>query len=473
MKKLISLLFVSVLIGCGGGSPQTPAIQPTVSLSSTNETGYVNPLVTLTWTSTNATSCTLNDPTNSTVPTNGSVIKPFANFLKSNVTITCVGGSGTTPVTASVSVPNFSAPATLQAGKYRLTLLDYRYEGGAPEFNVYGNDIASLDGMKILIDRAKNVGFNGFILTTQASIDPNTGLISYTVDKTVVKTLPKDFWKVVDYIKSQGMYVWISITIVDGKLDIPVKYTFNNFSKEVLFKSVTDYSVGLAAIAQQHKVDGLLMEGQHLDTQEFQPYWTDMVSKLRMSFSGKLALSSYGETPIIALFDYFNYLTYNALSNTPIYDLAKIVSLYNNDTQGLDEPKLLRNIYNKYGTKIMISFNSLSADVGVGLAPPDYWTAMVTNIFTTTPYSKPALSNKMKILKIQAFLEMVALQISDITDGVAIEGFSPWLEVTKFSNPTNPLYPYYADGANLTEDIDAQKVLNSYFSKPWGYHTLQ
>jgi hypothetical protein len=42
-----------------------------------------------------------------------------------------------------------------------------------------------------------------------------------------------------------------------------------------------------------------------------------------------------------------------------------------------------------------------------------------------------------------------------------------------FSKPGTGIYHYYCCGVDLTNNTDAQKTLNFYFSKPWGYATLQ
>jgi len=83
------------------------------------------------------------------------------------------------------------------------------------------------------------------------------------------------------------------------------------------------------------------------------------------------------------------------------------------------------------------------------------------------------VNSRIQLLKIQAFIEMIHRNLPDITDGMAFNEFAPWLEEVAFSKPDNPVYVYYCCSWNLTHDLDAQKTLNSYFSKPWGYSTLQ
>jgi hypothetical protein len=341
--------------------------------------------------------------------------------------------------------------------------------------NVYGNQTTSLDAIKILVDRAKNVGFNGIVLDMQAPINAKTGLISYTDSgpSSIKKTIPKDTWRVVDYIKSQGLYVWIKIEIADSITDCRPDFTINNVSASVVFNSYSEFSTTIATTAQQHNVDGIFLQGVPLDTVEYKNYWANVVSKIRSVFAGKLGLSAYYETSVISLFDYFNYGASAPLSTTPIYDLAKIVSLYSNNVFGLNEVQMLKNVYSKYSKKIILTSNYSAADNGVNYDPPGFWTAMLTGNFVAPTTAFSPTNTQMKLLKIQALLELIGTQLSDVTDGVTFIGFSPWLELTDFSNPNSALYKYYASAGNLTEDLDAQKVLNTYFSKPWGYHTIQ
>ena len=85
-----------------------------------------------------------------------------------------------------------------------------------------------------------------------------------------------------------------------------------------------------------------------------------------------------------------------------------------------------------------------------------------------------SFTNTMQLLKIQAFFEMVGLKVADITDGIILNEFAPWLEDKNFSDPKNKhVYYYYAYSSNLTNNLDAQKTLNYYFSKPWGHTTPQ
>ena len=445
---------------------------PTIKITINSPSDVVNPPISITWNTTNTSSCFFSDAPNTALPSNGTIIKSFINLLDSTLNITCIGAKGNTVTSNYITAPDFDPVASIKNGKFRLARLDYRYDTPSSEFNFSGYQTTSFEAVKIIVDRIKKIGFNGVALEMQAPINSSTGLIGLRDQSNVIKDIPRDTWRVIDYIKSQGLYIWIGIQAVDSITDITPNFTFSNFSKQTLFNSWSNYSVALASIAQQHGVDGIFIDGSRLDTAENQNYWTEMTINLKKVFNGKLALSTYHDSPVISMFDYIDFMLLSALSNVPNYDLATVVSYYNRDANNYNQIQPLRDISLKYSKKLILTLGSQAADIGVNLSPPNFWDAIQTNNFTTPTTALIPLSTRMKVLKIQAFLEMVGMQLYDFADGVTFLEFAPWLEDIKFSNPKSSVYIYYADGWNLTEDLNSQKLLNSYFSKPWGYHSL-
>ena len=108
-KNIVSIvaasLLTSVLVACGGGGGGgTPA--PTVTLNSSSTSVYQGDSVTLTWASTNATSCTASDGWIGSLATSGTSAQTPISVGQVTYTITCtgIGGSAAKIVNLTVAI---------------------------------------------------------------------------------------------------------------------------------------------------------------------------------------------------------------------------------------------------------------------------------------------------------------------------------------------------------------------------------
>ena len=108
ITSLGALAAVSVLSACGGGSSSAPAAPaaplPTTTLGTSSQTINAGGSTTLTWSSTNATSCTASGGWSATLAASGS---RSTGALTANTTfsLTCTGTGGTSaPATATVNI---------------------------------------------------------------------------------------------------------------------------------------------------------------------------------------------------------------------------------------------------------------------------------------------------------------------------------------------------------------------------------
>ena len=107
VSNLLVLIFV---IGCGGGgggggTPTPSEPSPTSSLSSSSSSVLIDTAVTLTWSSTNATSCSASGTWSGTKATSGSEDVTIATPGNNQFTITCSGAGGSRA--ASVTVEGY------------------------------------------------------------------------------------------------------------------------------------------------------------------------------------------------------------------------------------------------------------------------------------------------------------------------------------------------------------------------------
>lgn len=408
-------------------------------------------------------------------------MKLFLSILVAIGLVGCGGGgssdtSQSTVALASAPLETFQAPAVLTNGKFRLAKIDYRFDTPESNKNSKGYHTTSYQVVNPMIDQIKKIGFSGVIFQLQTSVNKDTGQVSTTDQLPNIKTTPKDLWKVVDYAKSQGLQVWLSLQISDSVCDCNIIPDFNKYTEQSMFDSIVAFDKPIAKLAQQHNVDGIFIsEGNYsLEDDVHLPYWRYLIAEIKSVYSGKLSYATHiiKPTAIWHYVDYPSVFMSGALSKTPIYDLKSIVNLYNDDINHINQVETLKRLYNIYGKKFILTLGATMADQGVGMMPDDFWSMTDTNTWVATTLPTHYTNDTIQLLKLKAFFEIVHWQLSDVTDGIAFIEFAPWLENVNFSDINNPVYKYYCCGWNLTNNVNAQKVLNMYLSKPWGYITL-
>lgn len=391
------------------------------------------------------------------------------------------GGSGSPALKPSDTSPAvvesvFLSPTSISADKHRLARIDYRYDTPISNKDINGYHTTSFDSLKLMIDRIKQIGFNGIILTLQTPINKNTGKVDYYSVLDVDKHIPKDTWKVVDYINSQGLNVWLSLQIVDSVTDTFLTTDFTKYTEQQLFNNIIEYQIPIAAMAQQHNVYGIFIsEGNYnLESYDHLFYWQQLISELRKTYKGKLSYATFllEPTSIWNHVDYAAIWLNETLSATPVYDLKSIVNLYSNDARSINQVQRIKDFNMVFGKKFIILTSPSVADDGVNSAPHNFWDNMVLGTFITNDTSYRT-DKKMQLLKISAFFEMVSRDLINVTDGVGFTEFAPWLNHVGFADPNGVVYKYYCCGWTLNDNIDAQKTINYYFSKPWGHLSIQ
>src|ERR1700678_4447561 len=123
MESMRNLSLISLILGisvtftnCGGGgsSPPVTGVPPTVSLSSNSIDVFVGQPITLTWSSTGATSCNAGGAWSGTQPVSGSQSVTPTTAGNSTYTLTCMGagGSANESVMIGATTPSLSLTDT-------------------------------------------------------------------------------------------------------------------------------------------------------------------------------------------------------------------------------------------------------------------------------------------------------------------------------------------------------------------------
>lgn len=96
---------------------------------------------------------------------------------------------------------------------YRSAVLDMRFD--QPDFNNQGMLVNSYHAVTLYIDKINCVGFDTVVFQTNTPIDTVTGaLMLYDPDASHYnrnKSIPQDFWPLVDYAKKKGLTVFIKL----------------------------------------------------------------------------------------------------------------------------------------------------------------------------------------------------------------------------------------------------------------------
>ena len=223
----------------------------------------------------------------------------------------CGGGGSAQPEPESKPIipkliSQFETPATISADKFRLAKIDYRYDTPKNQFDINGYHTTSFESVKPVVDKIKQIGFTGVILLLQTPINKHTGHISLNDVSNSDKTIPKDTWKLVEYAKSQGLQVWLSLQIVDSVTDVLLTPDFNKYTEQSMFNNIIEYQRKIAITADQYKVQGIFIsEGNYnLESYEHLFYWQQLISEIRKVYSGKLSymkLPALSRSPVIPI----------------------------------------------------------------------------------------------------------------------------------------------------------------------------
>jgi hypothetical protein len=215
--------------------------------------------------------------------------------------------------------------------------LDWRFDQ-PNDFNLLGQNVASLAAVKPIISQIKTDGFNGLVLNTNVPIDPKTGKLTLYDNIpgafNTNKNLPKDTWAVVKYAKKMGLAVSINFNIVNYHDDsaITASAVGGGFSTDTFFKDVAAYESKIAKTAKANGVSvigiGTFQNG--FDTNDYKNQWQNVVTAIRKNYSGKLTYSSDS-------------------SDTPLWSMVDIISLNarNNLNSKLDSMNSLSDQYHK------------------------------------------------------------------------------------------------------------------------------
>jgi hypothetical protein len=181
LGAVLGFLTTAILAGCSGESPGTPPpVPPTVVLSAKETSILIGSSITLTWSSTHASTCTASGSWTGAQDTNGNIELTPSQTGAETFTLTC-RGAGTTSTAKSVTVniilpPEYATmpmiPAELPLGSgigcapYSDSMVTGQCITAATQISVSHPAVQSLAGFEVSAGSASELGLNPGVTTS-------------------------------------------------------------------------------------------------------------------------------------------------------------------------------------------------------------------------------------------------------------------------------------------------------------------
>lgn len=369
------------------------------------------------------------------------------------------------------------------SAKFSTTSVDLRFDQS--DRTVNGHLVNSLEAVKPVIDRIKANGFDAVTLQTNIPIDVKTGAIDLWAEELQYnqdKSIPDDYWKIVDYAKSIGLQVIVKAEIVNSLNDGWINQGTNlgnNWSWTKFFESVTNYEASLSLLAQQHKVDGFYVgyNNNGITGENFRSQWQHIVDVVRQNFKGSLLYSAdYNQKSVVwDMVDIVGICANPVLSTTALTDVEEIISRYSVAEAGYRSNivEAFNSIYQQY--KKPIIYDGLSIQAGDKVIGDMYNNQLWNSLFTTgsVDNSRFELNYDRQVLRYKAALELIANELRETVDAISVGEYSPWQSANWIvNNATSPWGLYSQLGINLLNSPKTEALFSEYFNQAWGYKTL-
>jgi len=409
-------------------------------------------------------------------------VTAFGNTY-TNVTITLaeiisVGGSESACIT----------PSKNDSSKYRIAEVDMRFDQPS-DFTPTGLLVNSYENVTPMIDKIKCLGFDTVQLTTNIPIDIETGsLMLIDPDPSHSnrdKNIPKDFWKLANYAKQQGLRVFIQpspVYYADDTSLSPYFVKFGaNFSYAKFFQTLNEYGTDLARKSEEVGADGFFVGVMHLgmDTEEYSTQWDGVIQNYRKVFKGKLIYQSCDQcsSPIWQKVDLVSLWFNPILIRSKNYDINKILKAYEatqDDAQhggSVNSISVIAKNYATYKKPIILSSAINAGDSAVG-AVEDFWTKLMDG----SPLSSFQPDYALQALRHAALFDLIATKLSKEVSGVSMFQFMPWQDADWIVNPSIRFGCLICQSWNKNSIIASvmnrnealHQVFRETFIQPWG-----
>lgn len=374
-------------------------------------------------------------------------MKRLAILITTLVLTACGGGGGGTgaPTAAAtnLSAQPFSCVEQLQKtpGRYRAAVFDTRRDEFT--YTADGLQTTGFEATKLMIDRARCVGFDTIVFQTNVPIDTATGLIRLQLNHQNL-SIPRDFWRYITYAKSLGITVGVRMIPVDYTNDHTIM-DYHRVPVEPFFASIQDYIVDAARISEANGVDFFYVGSYQvgLDTQPYERYWQSIIDSVRAVYRGRLT-----------------YATGDRSADNVVWQKVDFASV------GWSSWSAMRNVALQFDKPIFIDDLNPDATSAPGYMSPTW---MMVENFTITMAN---LDYEAQRQKIRDFFYRLDTDFKGETLGFSFGQYMPWIQQAEIQTNPKSAFDVAAKtfdtvGNSMYNNISAQTTIQSYLSKPW------
>ena len=386
------------------------------------------------------------------------------------------GGTTTVAVAQSATASSCVVKPVIGSDKYRSAIMDMRFEH-VGDYTADGKLVNSYDAVTRVIDKIDCVGFDTIVFQTNVPIDVKTGHLELYDSSPVAwnrdKTVPKDFWRLVEYSKNKGLKVFVKAIPVNHTNDfvlcidchgsgsaLPSTFLTTNF-----FNALFSYETTLAREAENYKVDGFYVGSMNLglDTTHNIADWDRVIAQIKTVYTGKLIYESCDRctTPV---WDRVDLVAVHVGTQVTKSSATTVTSLIN-DTVIFNLIVDIQRIATLYQKPILLDTVSISA------TGKDDDLGSIINGHTSYTSLQPNYA--LQAVKIATVFELIGSKFTKQVVGIQWSEYMPWSQATWIQNPTNAnAWAWHHTqfyGIDLLNNESAQNKLSEYFTKPWGY----
>jgi hypothetical protein len=376
--------------------------------------------------------------------------------------------------------------------------LDFPFEQ-PNDFKLDGVLATSFSTLKQMIDRAVELGFNTVSFDTNVPINHLTGELMLFVpnDGNGDKKFSPEVWKAIEYAESIGLRTVIDLNIRNALNDLTIT-TSNvgpDFSVSKFFQSIKSFETEIAAKAQSYGVDGITVAsfqfGYAVD--RYTAQWSEVIGALRSVYKGTLRYSSNvedTENPLWNLVDEIQIQLNPDWLLEPDFSAEDFVPLYlgpyiagNRTTSNVSTDQRINELISKYPTKSVSLEVMFQPGKSAGNEFEDPW----SYVFTPDPnqvngadqsrlFPDQWIDKALNQQKISGFFEYFGNYLQNKISGVQVWQYMPWAESNWIREPKNSHGVAWQSavraGPALNWNPEAEEMLGSYLTKPWGFKTL-
>jgi len=376
----------------------------------------------------------------------------------------------------------------------------YMATDGRPDLTPDGLPTTGFENIKKTVDRAKSLGFDAIAMKVNVPIDLSTGELVLMLPegyRNRDKSFSPEIWKIIAYAESISMKNIIDFHIVDVLTDVDLTKSRVgiNFNVAKFFQSVKTFEVDVARQAQNYGVESIrvgMMNFGFSDNPSYKPYWQDLVDSVRKVYSGTLGYQDLLWEKNNIVWDMVDNAIVSFspnLSTTPVYDVEKLVGLYQTTQNQINQPDNLNphieliEFINRWKNKNIILndiwFQPGQPGAGRYLDIDSYvWRKddLTNEADQMRVFPENQIDYKSLDTQIQAFFEYFGNFLADKVAGFEYFQYAPWADVAWLRSPkTLSDYSYQstmrAKGfLNLTPQ--AEEAISKYISRDWGFTTL-